>query len=259
MARLTLLIGYRASSAGSFQAWLALRQAGLLFDVRTLTDEAAPRPVSTWVGEPPILLVDDVPIWGALSIGEFLAEHVSDLWPSDARARAFARSVAGEVQGGLRSLQALLPFDLSRRFRASRIPRPVQRDLDRIVTLWRACRTEFGAGGPFLFGHFTLADAMHAALAIRLLGHSIPLDAVPAAYVEAIAALPAVVEWVDRAVDEQENRARGQPHGSSNEHETFMAPAPTVREEPRPGPQRIEPSTLEPAVKPIGAGTRRRH
>ncbi len=114
---MTLLNGQSASSEGSLQAWIALRQAGLIFHVETCS---SPADVTSFhvppTIEPPILLVDGVPIWGALAIGEFLAEDVPGLWPSHPRARASARSVAGEVLSGLSALRALLPFDVTQRF-----------------------------------------------------------------------------------------------------------------------------------------------
>ena len=37
----------------------------------------------------------------------------------------------------------------------------------RIVAIWRECRDQFGAGGAFLFGAFSAADAMYAPVASR--------------------------------------------------------------------------------------------
>jgi len=38
----------------------------------------------------------------------------------------------------------------------------VLKDIARITTLWNDCRARFGKGGAFLFGKFSVADAMYA-------------------------------------------------------------------------------------------------
>jgi len=67
----------------------------------------------------------------------------------------------------------------------------------------RQARERFGAGGPFLFGAFSAADAMYAPLATRLDTYSIAIDATTRAYVDAILALPAFQEWRSAALKEE--------------------------------------------------------
>lgn len=263
MAELTLLIGERASCAASFQIWLAMREVGLLFQIRSAAVSEPRHADELCAGKLPVLLVDEVPIWEPLAIGEFLAEHVPNLWPTEPRARALARSVAFEAQSGLRAIQTLLPFDVTRRFATNRLVGPVRNDLDRITTLWQECRVRFRGDGPFLFGRFSLADAVHASLALRLIGHSIELPAEAGVYLETITTLPAVSEWIEAARHEQTRSLQHRaPTGTQR---------PCPAGEVRPGPLEstvpattVEPGGVkssegEPAVKPIGAGTRRRH
>ena len=79
-------------------------------------------------------------------------------------------------------------------FRLSLSPE-VEKEVARIVSLWSECRRRFGAGGPFLFGRFTLADAMYAPVATRFRTYGVPLDDATAAYVSVIHDLPAMREW----------------------------------------------------------------
>jgi glutathione S-transferase len=78
----------------------------------------------------------------------------------------------------------------------------VAADLARIVALW----TELlqAHGGPLLFGRFTIADAYYAPVVMRLRSYALPLPAAAAAYVEAVAALPAVRDWVADALAERD-------------------------------------------------------
>lgn len=267
MADLTLLIGDRATCAASLQAWLTMRCSELSFETarspldrgRTLAGGGVPRLAT----EPPILFVDEVPIWDSLAIGEFLAEHVPTLWPADARSRALARSIVCELHGGFADLQRFLPLDLLSRFGPpGRLLRAVERDLARITELWAACRARHAADGPFLFGRFSLADAMYAPIAARLAGHSVPMSPEVSGYVQTMMSLPAVLEWVEAAAAERGEMATTESAASlSSEPDSPREPGQHISDfratslAVPPGPASPHLST----VKPIGAGTRRRH
>jgi hypothetical protein len=61
-----------------------------------------------------------------------------------------------------------------------------------------------GAGGPFLFGSFSIADAFFAPVATRLRTYALRVDADTRAYVDAIHALPAMQQWLADAARETE-------------------------------------------------------
>lgn len=52
-----------------------------------------------------------------------------------------------------------------------------------------------GAGGPFLFGARTIADAFYAPVATRLHSYGVPVGPASQAYCEAIFADPAFLSW----------------------------------------------------------------
>jgi glutathione S-transferase len=79
----------------------------------------------------------------------------------------------------------------------------VQADINRVMAIWRDCRKRFGAGkGDFLFGHFSIADAMYAPVVTRFRTYKIELEREADAYCETIMALPAMQEWVAAARNE---------------------------------------------------------
>ena len=98
----------------------------------------------------------------------------------------------------------------------ARLPTPpigdeLARDISRIAAIWCEARAEHGAGGPFLFGAFSNADAMYTPVATRFRTCGVDLaafgdDGTAAAYAETILALPAMAEWTEG--DEAEIRAR---------------------------------------------------
>jgi glutathione S-transferase len=86
-----------------------------------------------------------------------------------------------------------------------RAPKPipldaeVQANIDRIVGLWEECRGRYGGDGDFLFGSFTIADAMFAPVVSRFHTYAVAVGAVAQAYMEAVMALPAWQEWTAAA------------------------------------------------------------
>ncbi|WP_395074516.1 glutathione S-transferase C-terminal domain-containing protein, partial [Hyphococcus sp.] len=122
------------------------------------------------------------------------------LWPEEKPARAIARSVAAEMHSGFSSLRTVWPMMVTREGMAHTTSGGVQKDIDRISDLWAKCRKEFGAGGDFLFGKFSIADAMYAPVVSRFVTYG-PLDLSPEAarYRDMIMALPAMKKWTDGA------------------------------------------------------------
>ncbi len=72
----------------------------------------------------------------------------------------------------------------------------------RIQAIWRQCRQSHGAGGPFLFGHFTAADAMYAPVVTRFDTYGGKLDDDIRAYVDAVLGTPAMKQWYAEAAKE---------------------------------------------------------
>src|SRR5690606_12682814 len=83
----------------------------------------------------------------------------------------------------------------------------VRRDIERVLAIWRDCRARGGAEGPFLFGAFSIADAMHAPVALRFRTYGIEVDDVAREWIGALLALPAMHEWLQAAEAEPETLA----------------------------------------------------
>ncbi len=194
-----LILGDKNLSSWSLRPWLALSQASLPFDEVQLRFEAADFKARVTSLSPtarvPVLLADGVAIWESLAICEWIAEQAPSLWPSDAGARAVARAVSHEMHAGFTALRAALPMDVARRYPRRALLPAAATDVARIEALWADCRARFGHAGPFLFGHFSIADAMYAPVATRLRTYDVALSEGSSAYVEAILALPAMEAW----------------------------------------------------------------
>jgi glutathione S-transferase len=147
--------------------------------------------------------VGPVTVWESLAIGEYLAEIFpqAGLWPKDPEARAHARAISNEMHAGFLPLRRHFPMNMRSVFDREIIPE-IQGDIDRITSLWRDCRQRFGKGGDFLFGSFTIADAMFAPVVSRFRTFKLPLDGEIEAYARAITAWPAYQEWLAGARNE---------------------------------------------------------
>jgi glutathione S-transferase len=201
-----LVIGNKNGSSWSLRPWLALRHAGIPFDEIAI-DLRAPDAKAQILrhspsGKVPALIADGQTIWDSLAILEFLAEThpAAALWPTAAAARARARSVAAEMHAGFQALRDHCPMDFLGRKPKATLPEPVAADVRRVVALWRDCRQAHAEGGPFLFGRFSVADAMYAPVASRFRTYLPDLtahgdDGTARAYVETLFALPAMAAW----------------------------------------------------------------
>lgn len=206
-----LIVGPRLFSTWSLRPWLVLRRAGAVFDTREVwyrseAEKAELRRLSP-SGFVPLLKVEGETIWDTLSISEWAAERYPEahLWPVDPIARALARSATAEMHSGFHALRDLCGMGPDHPMAGdARSPTPsdpgLDRDLARLVVLWTQMRERFGAGGPWLFGDWSIADAFFTPGAARVRHFQIDLsvhgdDGTAAAYVVALLAQPHFREW----------------------------------------------------------------
>ena len=76
---------------------------------------------------------------------------------------------------------------------------PLARDLARIDALWSGCRRDQGGLGPWLFGAFSVADAMYAPVALRLRTYALPLSSLATRYLDTMLGDAQLQEWIDAA------------------------------------------------------------
>jgi glutathione S-transferase len=210
MTAYTLVFGNKNYSSWSLRPWFWMRQCGIGFEERrialftdTYKDELAPYFSN---GKVPVLVDGDFVVWDSLAILEFLAERHPDAngWPRDPRARATARAMSAEMHSGFAALRGALPMNCRKRFPGHVIDEAVQRDVDRIVALWEHSRTRYGAGGDWLFGGFSIADAMYAPVVLRFHGYDVPLSGAARDYVQFVLANAHIQDWIEAGRRETE-------------------------------------------------------
>jgi glutathione S-transferase len=203
---LKLVIGDRNYSSWSLRPWLALKQAALPFEeiyIR-LRETGTKAEIFKYSpsGKVPCLIDGDTVVWESLAICEYLAEAAPTLWPADRRVRAEARSICAEMHSGFGALRQNLPMqiDASKPFEERNAE--VRADIARIVAIWETCRARYAGGGPFLFGQFTVADAMYAPVVWRFVTYVVDLPAASREWLNTMYALPAMQEWRAAALAE---------------------------------------------------------
>ncbi len=218
--RLRLVIANKNYSSWSMRPWVLLKQAGIAFEDVQLKfgDAGGVDGVAQWspTGRVPVLWVDDQPVWDSLAICETLAELFPQrqLWPADPAARRMARAVSAEMHSGFGELRKAMPMNIrSSHPDKGRTPGAL-RDIERVVAVWEACRSRFGAGGQLLFGAFSCADAMFAPVVMRFRTYAVPLPPDAQRYADAISSLPSVQEWCTGALAETEFVPADEPYAT---------------------------------------------
>ncbi|BBK30939.1 glutathione S-transferase [Stella humosa] len=205
MADLTIYIGNKNYSSWSLRGWLMVKASGIEFDeVVIALDEPTTRETivrHSPSGRVPAIRHGDRVVWDTLAIGEYLAEQVpaAGLWPADQGVRAIARAVSSEMHSGFEAMRAHFPMNMRSTFPDRYPTGDAQADINRIAAIWRDCRRRFGGAGEFLFGEFTIADAMFAPVCSRFRTYKIEMDEVGQAYCDAIWNWPAMQEWLQAA------------------------------------------------------------
>jgi glutathione S-transferase len=205
MSDLTLVIGNKNYSSWSMRPWVLMRAHDIGFsEVQVLLrrEDSIERKLRySPAGKVPVLIDGELHIWDSLAIVEYLAESFPEkpLWPNGRTARAVARSVSAEMHSGFESIREHMPMNCRARYPGKGMGPGVQEDIDRIQALWRDCRGRFGAAGDFLFGSFTIADAMFAPVVMRFQTYGVQLGELEAGYAEAMLEHPAIIEWMEGA------------------------------------------------------------
>ncbi|WP_321397179.1 glutathione S-transferase family protein [Emcibacter sp.] len=201
MSGFSLVIGNKNASSWSLRPWLLMKEAGLDFDelLVDLFSENRRRDILQHnpAGRVPALRHDGLLVWDSLAICEYIAEQVPEkkLWPEDRAARAHARSVSAEMHAGFPNVRGVMPMACLQAYRAPELEGDLLWEVGRIRQIWQDCLDAYG--GPFLFGGFTISDAMFAPVVSRFRTYQITLDAPLQAYADRMLQETAMKEWFE--------------------------------------------------------------
>ena len=206
MAPLTLVIGNKNYSTWSLRAWLFMKHAGVEFqeilvpldtpETREQLERYGPS------GRVPVLRQGTLCVWDSLAICEYIAELSGRGWPQAREARAVARSVCAEMHSGFTTLRSLWPMNARARNRRTALTAALAADVERIEEIWNDCRSRFGSGGPWLFGDYSVADAMYAPAVLRFNTYGAHISQTARWYMASVLEDAALQEWLQGARQE---------------------------------------------------------
>jgi glutathione S-transferase len=204
MAQYTLIVGTKNWSSWSLRPYVALRAIGVPFDEVVILlradDTAANIKKYSPTGRIPALQIADGgkthTVWDSLAICEALNERHPDakLWPDDPYVRAEARSYAAEMHSGFTALRERLPMDFVRRVTPD-LNDAARADIARVIAAWEHALKRHSSHDGFLFGRFSIADAMYAPVVSRFTTYGVEVPQNVAAYMKRMMALPAMQDW----------------------------------------------------------------
>ncbi|HEX6637933.1 MAG TPA: glutathione S-transferase family protein [Steroidobacteraceae bacterium] len=172
MSDLLLTIGNKNYSSWSLRPWILLKHLGIAFEERLIPLDTAEfaRDIAgiSPTRRVPVLQHGSLLLWDSLAICEYACELAGHGWPREREARAVARSVCAEMHAGFSILRSQWPMNARAQGRRTAANPERSADLARVEDVWAECRRRFGAGGPWLFGEYSPADAMYAPVVLRM-------------------------------------------------------------------------------------------
>jgi glutathione S-transferase len=209
MRDLTVWVGNKNYSSWSLRGWLAAKMCGEPFEEIVVPLDQPSTKMSILAFSPsgrvPAIRHKGLVIWDSLAIAEYLAETFprAAMWPTEPRVRAIARAVTSEMHSGFSALRMNMPMNIRNRFPGRGRGEGVAEDIARVMEIWTTCRKEYGAGGDYLFGPFTIADAFYAPVVSRFVTYDVRPSAEAGKYLDAVLANAFVKEWIEAAKVEQ--------------------------------------------------------
>jgi glutathione S-transferase len=198
-----LVIGNKNYSSWSLRPWILMQHARIEFEeinVSLFTDQGAAL-IEKWCPAKRVPVLHDGPLvlWDSLAICEYIADKVTDmsLWPERSDERARARAMSAEMHSGFADLRRAMPMNCRRVVEGYKPPLDVQIDINRIVQLFEDALQQ--SGGPWLFGHYCVADAMFAPVASRFRTYQVAVPPLSQAYLAKTLNDEPMLDWYKQA------------------------------------------------------------
>lgn len=123
----------------------------------------------------PALVDKDSVMWDSLAILDYINETYLDgqAWPKIIVHKAKARSIACEMHSGFTALRSEIPMNC-RAKRHVNLSKSAHNEIARIDQIWSQQMSEFPEG--WLFGEWSIADAMYAPITLRFQTYQVPLS-----------------------------------------------------------------------------------
>ena len=212
-----LYIGNQNYSTWSLRAWLIFDNYNLDPDViklKLFTSDFYDTLASvTPTAKVPTLVDGDVAVWDSLAILEYVNDAHLDgaAWPKSTKERARARAISAEIHSGFFAVRNEMPMNC-RAQRKLALSEEALKDIARIDAIWSTQMEQYPEG--WLFGEWSIADAMFAPVALRVETYGIKLSEKASLYQQRVLNSPSVQKWLAEAsleTDVVEEDEAGEP------------------------------------------------
>ncbi|MCQ8877737.1 glutathione S-transferase family protein [Pseudoalteromonas shioyasakiensis] len=194
-----LFIGNKNYSSWSLRAWylmskfnIEFAEQQLVLDTPEFYSELQKR---FTVAKVPALIDGELQIWDSLAICEYINDaYLSNAaWPKAVALRAQARSISAEMHSGFMALRNEMPMNI-RATRHLELSDAAKKDLARIDEIFSTQQTLYP--NSWLFGEFSIADAMYAPVVLRLKTYQLNLSPLAQQYCDTVMACSVLQRWI---------------------------------------------------------------
>ncbi|RPF23598.1 glutathione S-transferase family protein [Vibrio crassostreae] len=197
-----LYIGNQNYSTWSLRAWLIFDNYNLNAEVIKLklftSDFYDTLAKVTPTAKVPTLVDGYIAVWDSLAILEYINETYLDgaAWPESREERALARAIAAEMHSGFSDVRNEMPMNCRAR-RTLSLSEGALKDIARIDQIWSTQMEKYPEG--WLFGEWSIADAMFAPVALRAETYGIQLSEKAKLYQQRVLNSPSIQKWLAEA------------------------------------------------------------
>lgn len=199
-----LYIGNKNYSSWSLRAWLMLDKHGIDFNEHVLElDTPSFYEALKGIGPSmrvPTLIDDGLTVWDSLAICEYINDAYlnGSAWPKNIQERAKARAITAEMHSGFNDLRNEMPMNI-RAKRKLDFSKGASKDIARISQIWSE---QYKQHKGWLFGDWTIADAMFAPVVHRFNTYGVAVDSDARGYMDQALACESMQRWVEAALQE---------------------------------------------------------
>lgn len=197
-----LYIGNQNYSSWSLRAWLIFKHYDIdveIIKIKLFTDDFYNTLKDiTPTAKVPTLVDDDVTVWDSLAILEYVNDAYlqGKAWPSLLSERAKARAISAEMHSGFMALRNEMPMNC-RATRKISLSSQARKDIERINQIWSEQMEQYPDG--WLFGEWSIADAMYAPVVLRTLTYGIQLSEKATLYQQKVLNSATMQRWLAEA------------------------------------------------------------
>ncbi len=199
-----LVSGDRNYSSSSLRVWLLLNEFEVAYDETIIklfqSDSVEKVALYSPSLKLPVFIHDSIKVWDSLAICEYINESFLEgrAWPQNAKKRAAARSIANEIHADFQVFKKDWPMNcqLESKVNASAA---IEKEIARLDAIIYCSRNNFGDGGSYLFGKFSIADCLLSPMAIALSTYGATLSQQSNRYIQTLLSNTNLEWWLDQA------------------------------------------------------------